>query len=95
MDGGLESEAHRTDINDPVYLERMEMVYDQCPCSSVTCVVSRGYRRGTSRPRLVHLPLQGQPGAQQMGPTCKGDTPYPNGRRDLPQLGLDAASPVT
>lgn len=50
MDGGLESEAHRTDINDPVYLERMEMVYDQSPCSSATCVVSRGYRRGTSRP---------------------------------------------
>ncbi len=45
-------------------------------------------------PKLVHLPLQGQPGAQQMGPTCKGGTPYPNGRRDLPQLGLDAASPV-
>ena len=25
-DGGLESEARRTDVNDPVYLERMEMV---------------------------------------------------------------------
>lgn len=29
-DGGLESEAHRTDVNDPVYLERMEMVDDLC-----------------------------------------------------------------
>lgn len=29
-DGGLESEAHRADMNDPVYLERMEMVNDLC-----------------------------------------------------------------
>lgn len=29
-DGGLESEAHRADVNDPVYLERMEMVNDLC-----------------------------------------------------------------
>lgn len=27
-DGGLESEAHRADANDPVYLERMETVND-------------------------------------------------------------------
>ena len=25
-DGGLENEAHRADVSDPVYLERMEMV---------------------------------------------------------------------
>lgn len=30
-DGGLESEAHRADVNNPVYLERMEMVNDLCP----------------------------------------------------------------
>ena len=29
-DGWLESEAHRADANDPVYLERMEMVNDLC-----------------------------------------------------------------
>ena len=29
-DGGLESEAHRAYVNDPVYLERMEMVNDLC-----------------------------------------------------------------
>ena len=29
-DGGLESEAHRTDINDPVCLERMGTVNDLC-----------------------------------------------------------------
>lgn len=29
-DDGLESEARRTDVNDPVYLERMEMVNDLC-----------------------------------------------------------------
>ena len=29
-DGGLESEAHRADVNDLVYLERMEMVNDLC-----------------------------------------------------------------
>lgn len=27
-EGGLESEAHRADVNDPVYLEQMEMVND-------------------------------------------------------------------
>ena len=27
-EGGLESEAHRADVNDPVYLERMEMAND-------------------------------------------------------------------
>ena len=29
-DGGFESEAHRVDVNDPVYLERMEMANDLC-----------------------------------------------------------------
>lgn len=29
-EGGLESEAHRADVNDPVYLERMVMVNDLC-----------------------------------------------------------------
>ena len=29
-DGGLESEAHGADVNDLVYLERMEMVNDSC-----------------------------------------------------------------
>ncbi len=29
-DGGLESEAHGTDVNNPVYLERMEMMNDLC-----------------------------------------------------------------
>ena len=29
-DGGLESEAHWSDVSDPVYLERMEMVNDPC-----------------------------------------------------------------
>lgn len=29
-EGGLESEAHWSDVNDPVYLERMEMVNDPC-----------------------------------------------------------------
>lgn len=29
-DGGFESEAHRADVNDPVYLERMEMANDLC-----------------------------------------------------------------
>lgn len=30
-DGRLESGAHRANINDPIYLERMEMVNDLCP----------------------------------------------------------------
>lgn len=29
-EGGLESEMHRADANNPVYLERMEMVNDLC-----------------------------------------------------------------
>ena len=29
-DGGLESEVHRVNVNDPVYLERMEMTNDLC-----------------------------------------------------------------
>lgn len=29
-EGGLESEAHRVDVNDPGHLERMEMVNDLC-----------------------------------------------------------------
>ena len=29
-DGWLEIDAHRADVNDPVYLERMEMVKDLC-----------------------------------------------------------------
>lgn len=44
--------------------------------------------------RLVRLPLQGQPGARQMGLDCKGGSPFPDGRRDLPQLGVGATSPV-
>lgn len=28
--GGLESEAHRADVSDPIYLERMEIVNDLC-----------------------------------------------------------------
>lgn len=44
--------------------------------------------------RLVRLPLPHQLGARQMGPSRKIDAPYPDGRRDLPQLGVGAASPV-
>ena len=29
-DGGLESEARRADVNDPIYLERMELANDLC-----------------------------------------------------------------
>lgn len=44
--------------------------------------------------RLIRLPFPGQPGARQMGPDCKGGAPYPDGRHDLPKLGVGAASPV-
>lgn len=44
--------------------------------------------------RLVRLPLPGQPGPGQMGPDCKGGAPYPDGQRDLPQLGVGAVSRV-
>lgn len=45
-------------------------------------------------PRLVRLPLPGQPGQGQMGPDRKGGAPYSDGRRDLPQLGVGVVSRV-
>lgn len=45
-------------------------------------------------PRLVRLQVPGQPGKGQMGSDCKGGASYPDGRRGLPQLGVDAVSPV-
>lgn len=44
--------------------------------------------------RLVRLPLPGQSGQGQMGADRKGGAPYPDGRRDLPQLRVGAAYPV-
>lgn len=43
---------------------------------------------------LVRLLLRGQPGARQIRPDHKGVAPYPDSRRDLPQLGVGASSPV-
>lgn len=85
-DGGLESEAHRAEVNDPVYLERMEMVNDLCSW------LKRYLWRFTEipppepagSPRLVRPPLPGQPDQGQMGPDRKGGTPYPDVRCDLP-----------
>ena len=48
----------------------------------------------TGLPRLVRLLLQGQPGQGQMGSDHKGGAPYPDGRRDIPQLGVGAVSRV-
>lgn len=45
-------------------------------------------------PQLVRLPLPGQPGHGHMGPDRKGGAPYPDGQRDLPQLGVGAVSRV-
>lgn len=45
-------------------------------------------------PRLVRLPLPDQPGQGRMEPDRKGGAPYPDGRRDLPQLGVGAVSRV-
>lgn len=45
-------------------------------------------------PCLVRLPLQGQPDARQAGSDCTGGAAYPDGRRDLPQLGIGVAPPV-
>lgn len=68
-DGRLGSEAHRADANDPVYLERMEMANDLCPSSSATFGASRDVAaEPADLPRLVRLPLPGQPGQGQMGP---------------------------
>lgn len=51
-DGGLESEAHRVDVNDPVCLERMMMVNDLC--SRLKRYLGGTYR---SLRRLTSIPL--------------------------------------
>lgn len=48
-DGGLESEAHRADVNNPVYLERMEMVNDLCSWLKRYLWRFTGMSRGISR----------------------------------------------
>lgn len=49
---------------------------------------------GTMR-SLTRLEVPGQPCLGQMGPDRKGGAPYPNDRRDLPQLGAGAVGRVT
>lgn len=44
--------------------------------------------------RLARWPLPGPTGVQQMGLDRKGRAPYHDDRRDLPQLGTGATSPV-
>lgn len=46
---------------------------------------------GTMR-SLTRLEVPGQPGLGQMVPDRKGGVPYPNDRRDLPQLRAGAVS---
>lgn len=41
---------------------------------------------------LTRLEVPGQPGLGQMVPDRKGGAPYPNDRRDLPQLRAGAVS---
>lgn len=90
-DGGLESEAHRADVNDPIYLEldgdgeRPVLLAQALPLALHGDVA----QEPAGLPRLVRLPGQGQ-----MGPDRKGGAPYPDGRRDLPQLGVGAVSRV-
>ena len=95
-DGGLESEAHRADVNDPVYLdvdgdgERPVLLAQALPLALHGDVAAEP----AGPPRLARLPLPGQPGQGQTGPHRKGGAPYPDGRRDFTQLGVGAASPV-
>ena len=57
-EGGLESEAHRADVNDPVYLEWIEIVNDLCSwlkrhrrISTGTSTSSGSARRATDKTR--------------------------------------------
>ena len=43
---------------------------------------------------VVRVGVPREPGARQAGADCKGGAPYPGDRRDLPQLGVGAPSPV-
>lgn len=83
-DGGFESEAHRADVNDPVYLERMEMANDLCSWLKRYLLALHGdvAQEPAGLPRLVRLPGQGQ-----MGPDRKGGAPYPDGRATYRSLG--------
>lgn len=96
-EGGLKSEAHRADVNDPVCLERMEMVNDLCSRLKryLWRFTGMSYTESPGLPTLVRLPLQGQPSERQMGPDYRVGTPYPDSRRDLSKLQVGAASPVT
>lgn len=91
-DGGLEKEVHRADVSDPVQLgadgddERPVLLSQALPLAlhgDVAAVPA-------CLPRLVRLPLPGQSGQGQMGAGRKGGAPYPDGRRDLPQLRVGA-----
>lgn len=70
-DDGLESEAHRTDINDPVDLEWIEVANNLC--SRLKCCLWR----------FTGMLLQNIQ-ARQMGPDRKGGAPLPDSRQDLP-----------
>ena len=92
-DGGLESEARRADDNDPVYLERLEMVNDLYSRLKHRPWRFTGFTAETlSVSRQVRLALPGQPGPGQMRLDRKSVAPYPDSPRDLPQLRAGAAS---
>lgn len=78
--GGLDSEAHGADVNDLVYLERMEMANDLCSW------LKRYLRRftGMSPQNLWRISTctstsSRSTSARQVGPDRKGGVPYPSG----------------
>lgn len=64
-DGGFESEAHRANVNDPVRLERMEMMDDLC--SRLKPYLWRYTGMSLQTPaasRLARQPLPSPPGVR-------------------------------
>lgn len=89
-DCGLESEAHRADVSDPVYLGRMEMVNDLCSRPKRYLWRFTGMSPRNPQAYLdcyVYLFRANQSRARLIGPTARWSA-YPDGRRDLPQLGV-------
>lgn len=79
-DGGLESEAHRADVDNPVYLERMEMANDLCASLKRCLWRFTGMSRRNLQAYLdwhVNLFRVNQ-ARDRWGPDCRDGAPYPD-----------------
>lgn len=93
-DCGLENEAHRVATTRSTW-SGWRWRTTCAPGSSDTFGTPRGCGRGTCRPTSTGTSTSfGSTRHATDGPDCESSAPYPDGRHDLPQLGVGAASPV-